>query len=124
MPITAYNDIYFLVDNNGIQKIFGSIYDIIPKEIQNDYISLQNAIDILESNISEIDFGEKKYINIGRISLEYIVTNSKNGEVLISPAWRFEIGRTDDELNLMRDTIIAVDAVSGSIIQGKRGNTF
>lgn len=124
MPVTAYNDIYFLVDDSGIQKIFGSVYDITPKGDAGEFISVYTAVDILGRCIDEINFRGADEMYIGRISLEYIVTCSFMGEIQVSPAWRFEIGKTDEELNTNRRTIVAVDAVSGELIQGRRGTTF
>lgn len=124
MLVTSYNDIYFLVDNDGIEKIFGSLFDTKKIKLRNQIISLDTAIASLRDNATLIDFYEHNATSIGKITLEYIVTKTLTGEASVVPAWRFWIGSNEDEMNLNRGKVIAVDAITGELIQGERGNTF
>ena len=63
-------------------------------------------------------------LSIGKITLEYLVSQNMMGEASIIPVWRFWLGNTEDQMNLNRGKIIAVDAVTGELIQGERGHTF
>jgi hypothetical protein len=124
MPVTSYNDIYFLVDNDGIQKIFGSLFGTEKNQLQKQIISLDTAITYLRDNAALIDFYEQDTMSIGKITLEYIVTKTLTDEASIVPAWRFWIGSSEDQMNLNRGKVIAIDATTGELIQGERGNSF
>ncbi len=124
MPVTAYNDLFFLVDDDGIEKICGTTYDVEEIPLKKPILSVTEAVDILNTNCSLINFEEEDSIFVGKITLEYIVTNSSSGETYISPAWRFYLGDTESQMNFSSDKILAVDAVTGDIIQEERGNTF
>lgn len=124
MPVTGYNDIYFLVDNDGIQKIFGSLFSTEKNQLQEQIISLDSAITSLRDNAAMIDFYEQNTMSIGKITLEYMVTKTLTDEATIIPAWRFWIGSSEDQMNLNRGKVIAIDATTGELIQGERGNSF
>ncbi len=124
MPITSYNDIYFLIDNDGIQKIFGSLFSTKKNQLEKQIISLDTAITSLRDNAALIDFYEQNTMSIGKITLEYIVTKTLTDEAAIVPAWRFWIGSNEDQMNQNRGKIIAIDATTGELIQGERGNSF
>lgn len=123
LPVTAYNDLYFLVDNDGIEKIYGATYDVEKIELEAPILSAREAVDALASSSTIIKF-EEDSIFVGKIQLEYMAVNAASGDTYITPAWRFCIGDTDSEMNVLRDRILAVDAVTGEIIQEERGNTF
>lgn len=124
LPVTGYNDLYFLVDDNGIEKIYGATYDVEKIELEAPILSAREAVDALAGNSTLIKFEEENSIFVGKIQLEYIVVNSTSGDTYVTPAWRFCIGDTDHKMNVLRDRILAVDAVTGEIIQEERGNTF
>lgn len=124
MPVTGYNDIYFLIDSDGIQKIFGSLFNTEKNQLQKQIISLDTAITSLHDNAMLIDFYEHSTISIGKITLEYIVKKTLTDEASIIPAWRFWLGTDEDQINLNRSKIIAIDATTGELIQGERGNAF
>ena len=124
LPVTAYNDLYFLVDDEGIEKVYGAIYSVEETGLEIPILSAKDAIEILADNIALINFEKENSIFVGKITLEYIVINSPSGETYVTPAWRFCIGDTENKRNILRDYILAVDAVTGEIIQEERGNTF
>lgn len=124
MPVTGYNDLIFLVDSDGIEKVYGSIFDVEEVELQEPIMSVEAAAAVLSGNIAQVSFGDNEILPIGKITLEYLVTQNMMGEVSIIPVWRFWIGDTEDQMNLNRGKIFAVDAVTGELIQGERGHTF
>lgn len=124
MTVTGYNDLIFLVDSDGVEKVYGSIFDVEEVGLQESIISAEAAAAILSSNIAQVSFGENKMLSVGKITLEYLVTQNMMGETSIIPAWRFWLGDTEDRMNLNRGKILAVDAVTGELIQGERGHTF
>lgn len=123
IPIIGYNDFYYMVDDNGIQVISGALFSISTQPISSKILSLEDAISALRKNVNLISFYGKDLLQIGKISIEYFVTIAE-GKVLITPAWRFQIGMDADTLGAARNRILAVDAVTGELIQGERGNTF
>jgi len=123
MPVTAYNDIFFLVDDDGIQEICRSIFSASNPTLDNQIITPQAAVDDLSNNISQVSLSSDA-ITVSKISLEYIVVKNLADEPIIVPAWRFLIGATDDQINQNRSLILAVNAISGELIQGERGTTF
>lgn len=121
MSVNSYNDIYMFIDDNGIEKISGAFYDIEEIETQQTIISFDEAINILKDNIEMIDFHNGDILRINNIGIEYVVEQQMTGEHYVVPAWRFEIGANEDENNLNRNYILAVNAFDGSIIQDDRG---
>jgi len=124
LPVTAYNDLYFLVDDEGIEKVYGTAYDVEETGLEAPILSVGEAADILADNSALINFEEENSIFVGKVTLEYIVVNSSVGETYITPVWRFYIGDTENKRNVLRNQILAVDAVTGEIIQEERGNAF
>ena len=124
MPVTGYNDLIILADSDGVEKIYGSIYDVEEVELQEPIITVEAAVAVLSNNIAQVSFGESEMLSIGKITLEYLVTQNIMGETSIIPVWRFWLGDTEDQMNLNRGKIFAVDAVTGELIQGERGHTF
>lgn len=123
LPVTSFNDIQFWVDDNGIQKIKGALYNVREIELEEPILSVVQTLECLKNNADLISFDTEE-LYVGSINLEYIVYNSLSGEAVITPAWRFCIGSTEEQMNIMRRNILAIDAVTGEIIQGERGNTF
>lgn len=124
MPVTGYNDLIFLVDSDGIEKVYGSIFDVEEVELQEPIMSVEAAAAVLSGNIAQVSFGDNEMMSIRKITLEYLVTRNMMGEASIIPVWRFWVGDTEDQMNLNRGKIFAVDAVTGELIQGERGHTF
>lgn len=124
MPVTGYNDLIFLVDSDGVEKVYGSIFDFEEVRLQEPIISAEAAVAVLSSNIAQVSFGESEMLAIGKITLEYLVSQNMMSETSIIPVWRFWLGDTEDQMNLNRGKILAVDAVTSELIQGERGHTF
>lgn len=124
IPVTGYNDLIFLVDSDGVEKVYGSIFGVEEVGLQEPIISAETAVAVLSSNIAQVSFGENEMLSIGKITLEYLVTKNMMSETSIIPVWRFWLGGSEDQMNLNRGKILAVDAVTGELIQGERGHTF
>ena len=124
MRITAYEDLKFLVDKNGIEHISGSLYDIGDEIELSNIISLDDAIESLKNNAQFISVDDTPNpIFISKISMEYLVLNP-NGTPLITPIWRFQLGTDSDQRNILRERIIAINANTGELIQERRRHTF
>lgn len=126
MTVTAFNDTYFLVDDDGIEKVFGCLYKVGEAISETSIITSEAAIKLLKENAWQISFQDfdNSTLYVNKIVLEYIVVNSNDGSANIRPTWRFIVGENNDQINLYRDRIIAIDAITGDIIQGRRGDTF
>lgn len=125
MPITAYGDLKFLVDGKGIEHISGAIFDIGMELGISSLLSVDEAMEILSYNAPLISFDETiDQITISKISMEYVVLKDEEGAPVITPVWRFQIGSNDEERNLKRERIIAINAMSGDFIQERRRHTF
>ena len=49
---------------------------------------------------------------------------SDDGRILITPVWRFLLGKDEDERNFLRQKILGIDAVTGELIWEERGETM
>ena len=128
IPITAYSDLYCWVDKNGIQRVYGALYNANVDSAKK-IISPEEAVNIIKDNSILISTSlinaSQDTINIKKMSLEYVVIyDYENSCDCITPVWRFQIGANDDERNLYRDRILAVNATNGEIIQERRENEF
>lgn len=124
MHVIGYNDLYFLVDSNGIQTISGALYELAPQPISSQLISVEDAVTVLQENADLVDFYGRDTLSIGTISLEYVVTLTETQEAVVMPAWRFQIGSDDDEEMINRRQVLAINAATGELIQGERGMSF
>lgn len=124
MTVTAYNDIILLADSDGVQKVYGAVYDVREAELRQPILSAETAAAILCNDVERLGIEGGETLSVGRITPEYLVTKDAAGSASVVPVWRFWIGGTQDLMNLNRDRILAVDAVAGEVIQEERGNTF
>lgn len=131
MPVTAYQDLKFYIDSNGIQEASGALYAAGSSIMENPIISLDEAIAVLNSNAEVIDLSELELSNVytdtvpvRSVSLEYMVVKDMYEDPAIVPVWRFIIGSDNDEQNIMGDRYIAVNALNGDLIVCRRRHTF
>ena len=114
-----------MVDGKGIEHISGAIFDIGMELGISSLLSVDEAMEILSYNAPLISFDETiDQITISKISMEYVVLKDEEGAPVITPVWRFQIGSNDEERNLKRERIIAINAMSGDFIQERRRHTF
>lgn len=125
MPITAYQDLKFYVDENGIENIDGAIYDIGEQTDCERLLTLDEALEQLKTNAPLIPFEEGvSKITVSKITMEYLVVKDESGSPVIVPIWRFQTGADAEERNLNRETVLAVNAISGELIFERRRHTF
>lgn len=129
MPITADSDMRFFISENEVIRVLGVLYEIEELPFNQKIISAEDAFELLKANVElinvhNLDSITRHYfsntIPISEISLEYKVMRAEN-EYVISPIWRFVVGKTDEQRLMYRDIIIAVNAVTGEIIIDTRG---
>ena len=108
------------MDDSGVQKVFGCLYEVGNTILTDPIISVDKAV-IFQMSFQEFD---NNTLTVNEITLEYIVVNADDGKAYIRPAWRFVVGENEEQQNRYRDRIIAIDAVTGDLIQGRRGNSF
>ena len=73
------------------------------------------------SSLSAIRVVSSVYLRL-LIVLPAILIQAYNGNgYVISPIWRFVVGETDEQRQMYRDVLIAVNALTGEIIIETRG---
>jgi len=129
MPITADVDLRFFVSENEVIRVVGVLYEIEELPFNQKIISAEDAFEMLKANaelinVHNLDVITRHYfsntIPISEISLEYKVMRNES-KYVISPIWRFVVGETDEQRQMYRDVIIAVNALTGEIIIETRG---
>ncbi len=119
MPVTAYNNLSFLVDNDGIERVSGSLFSVKEVGLPQTILSVDEALAKLQA-----DFVPENSMTVTDITLEYLTLISEEGRILITPVWRFWLGANEDERNFMCQKILAINAVTGQLIYEERGNTM
>lgn len=124
MPITSYNDVRFLIDNDGIEKVTGSLFSARETGLEEIILSPNEAVKRLQEQADFLDFEGESQMAVTEITLEYMVMISDDGKILITPVWRFLLGDDEDERNFLRQKILGIDAVTGELIWEERGETM
>ncbi len=124
MPVTAYNDLAFLFDNDGIEKVSGSLFSVKDTGLDGTILSPQEAVGKLQEQAAFLDFEGESSVTVTEITLEYVVVMTPDGKILVTPVWRFRLGEDEDERNFLRQKILGIDAVTGELIWEERGNTL
>lgn len=124
MPVTTYNNLSFLYDNEGLEKVWGSLFSVEEMGLESPILTVEEAVDSLERQAAYINFEEKTQISVSEITPEYITLMTPTGDIQIVPVWRFRLGEDADERNFLREKILAINAVTGDLIWEERGNTF
>ena len=124
MPVTAYNDLVFLFDNDGIEKVTGSLFSVNETGLDQKMLSPEEAVGKLQEQAELLDFEGESHVTVTEITLEYVVVISTDGQILVTPFWRLLLGENEDERNFLRQKILGIDAVTGELIWEERGNTL
>ncbi len=124
MPVTAYNDLSFLFDNDGIEKVSGSLFSVKDTGLGGIILSPKEAVGKLQEQAAFLDFEGESSVAVTEITLEYVVVISDDGKILATPVWRFLLGEDEDERNFLRQKILGIDAVTGELIWEERGHTL
>ncbi|MCM1467810.1 MAG: hypothetical protein NC086_06635 [Alistipes sp.] len=123
MPVSAYNDLTFLFDENGIEMVKGSLFSAKETGLTESILSPDEAVKRLREQGEFLNFEEDR-VTVSQITLEYVVIKSPEGNVVITPVWRFWLGNDEDERNFFRQKILAIDALTGGLIWEERGQTM
>lgn len=124
MPVTAYNNLIFLYDNNGIERLTGSLFSTKETGLEETILSPEEATRKLQEQAGFIYFIEETHVTVTRITLEYVVTITPAGKVLATPVWRFRLGEDEDERCFFGHMILGIDAITGELIWEERGQTM
>lgn len=124
MPVTTYNDLAFLFDKDGIEKVSGSLFSVKDTGLGGTILSPKEAVGKLQEQAAFLDFEGESSVAVNEITLEYVVVISDDGKILVTPVWRFLLGEGEDERNFLRQKILGIDAVTGELIWEERGHTL
>lgn len=124
MTVTAYNNWSFLFDNDGIEKVTGSLFSTNEIDLDETILSPNQAVGRLREQAAFLKFEGESQVTVTRVTLEYIVITTSAGKVLVTPAWRFWLGEDEDGRNFFGHKILAIDAVTGELIWEERGQTM
>lgn len=124
MPVTAYNDLVFLFDNDGIEKVTGSLFSVNETGLDQKMLSPEEAVGKLQEQAELLDFEGESHVTVTEITLEYVVVISTDGQILVTPFWRLLLGENEDERNFLHQNILGINAVTGELIWEERGNTL
>lgn len=132
VPVTAYRDLKFYVDEKGVEYFGGALYKIGETILEEPILSVDEAVEAFAEQVP-IFFDEQKLgvaghfdsqIVISKITLEYLVVKDFDDGPKIVPIWRFQLGSDEASRNLLRDRVLAVDAIQGNLIAERRRDTF
>lgn len=124
MTVTAYNNWSFLFDNDGIEKVTGSLFSTNEIGLDETILSPVQAVGRLQEQATFLNFEGESQVTVTRVTLEYLVIPSSTGEVLVTPVWRFWIGEDEDGRNFSGHKILAIDAITGELIWEERGQSM
>ncbi len=119
--VNAYNDVFFFVDDNGVEEMKGAFYDTEVAAEYSEVLSAEQAVEALSKQLDAVNWKEIGVSEVSRISLEYITVREASGSMKILPIWRMELGKSEEERILNRNRIIGVHAVTGELIQELTG---
>ena len=120
IPVTSENDLKFYVFDDGSIDLHEALYDFTPIPLESTIISLDEAINCIQSNASLINAGSgfmsfegifDHSISVSEISFEYIVDQDMNQNAQIVPIWRFQIGTDGEQRLIYRDRIPSINIV-------------
>ena len=118
----------FFVTKNEVVKMVGTLYDVQELSLEKKVISVEDALVFIKKQASLIDFDFLKInyffeetIPVSMITFEYLVLPGPDGRYIATPIWRFQLGETEEQRNIHRDKVIAVNALTGELIAEYRG---
>lgn len=129
MPVIANWDLKFFVTKDEVVKMVGTLYEvqelsleqkIIPME--DALVSLKNHASLIDYDFLEISYFFEETIPVSKITFEYLVLPESDGRYIVTPIWRFQLGETEEQRNILRGTVIAVNALTGELIAQYRGH--
>ena len=124
MPVTAYNNFIFLYDNNGIERLTGSLFSTKEIGLEETILLPEEAVNRLKEQAAFLNFDGESQVTVSKITLEYVVTITPAGKILTTPVWRFWLGVDEDERCFFGHKILGIDAITGELIWEERGQTM
>ncbi|MCH5339567.1 MAG: hypothetical protein J1E03_12350 [Acetatifactor sp.] len=124
MPVTAYNNFIFLYDNNGIERLTGSLFSTKEIGLEETILSPEEAVNRLKEQTAFLNFDGESQVTVSKITLEYVVTITPAGKILATPVWRFWLGEDEEERCFFGHRILGIDAITGELIWEERGQTM
>lgn len=128
IPVIANWDLKFFVTQNEVVKMVGTLYELQELSLEQKIIPMEDALASLKNHASLIDYDflEISYffeetIPVSKITFEYLVLPGSDGRYIVTPIWRFQLGETEEQRNILRDKVIAVNALTGELIAQYRG---
>ena len=121
MPVAASLDMRFCVSKEKVFYMCWTIYDIEEIPLTQKIIGVDEALRSLQDNtelISRHSIGSlpMDVLPIREVTLEYIVLRGDDCNGTVTPVWRFLVGENDEQKDMFRDRIIAVNALTGEPI--------
>lgn len=117
LTVNAFKDIYFFVDDNGVERINGAFYDTEITRKYTDYLTAEEAVDALEEQLPSVNWKEVGTSAVSRIGLEYVTVKTDFGSITIVPIWHMELGNSEEERILNRNRILGIHAGTGELVQ-------
>ena len=102
----------------------GSLFSVKETGLDKKLLSSEEAVRKLQEQTALLDFEGESSVTVTEITLEYVVVISPDGQILVTPVWRFLLGEDEDERNFLRQKILGIGAVTGELIWEERGNTL
>ncbi len=121
MPVSASLDMRFCVSKEKVFYMCWTIYDIEEIPLTQKIIGVDEALRSLQDN-TELIFRHSlgslpmDVLPIREVTLEYIVLRGDDCNGTVTPVWRFLVGENDEQKDMFRDRIIAVNALTGEPI--------
>ena len=129
IPLIANWDLKFFVTQNEVVKMVGTLYEVQELSLEQQIISMDDALASLKNHASSIDYDFleisrffEETIPVSKITFEYLVLSGSDGRYIVTPIWRFQLGETEEQRNIHRDKVIAVNALTGELIAQYRGH--
>lgn len=129
MPVIANWDLKFFVTKDEVVKMVGTLYELEELSLEQKIIPIEDALVSLKIHTSLIDYDFleisrffEETIPVSKITFEYLVLPGSNGRYIVTPIWRFQLGETEEQCNIHRDKVIAVNALTGELIAQYRGH--
>ena len=79
----------------------GSLFSVKEIGLTKNILSPDEAVERLQEQADFLIFEDENQIMVSKVTLEYIVINSPEGKMLITPVWRFWLGNDEDERNFL-----------------------
>ena len=119
--MNAYKDVFFFVDDNGVEEMKGAFYEAEVSAEYCEVLSAEQAVEALSKQLDAVNWKEIGISEVSVVRLEYVTERTSSGDITIVPIWRMELGESEEERILNRNRIFGIHAVTGELIQDFKG---